>query len=749
MRGRRINQRLRVNNIPRLLLALTAAATALPSNSQQLQDGEGGATGNSQTRVLETVVVTATRRSESAQDVGLSMTVLDEDALQAKGVDLFFDFATAVPNLSFGVTGDGALAARTIAIRGIQGAGTTGFYIDDTPVLETIDPRLSDIARVEVLRGPQGTLWGARSMGGNVRLITKQPDMLETLGDLHAGTSVTEEGGLNYTVDGAVSIPIVSGELAARASGFYTYEEGFFDKGLGDRSAPPTEVRNNIDDLTAQGFQFALRWEPNDRFAATPRVMYQNVEMDGFRFADLEPGNFLQRQIFGLPEGGEDEWYLASLTLDYETSYGSFTSSTSYFDRDVIEFEDSSDALGFFFGASLPAPISRARGLERFVQEVRFSSEFDGRFQLVAGAFYSDSRVPRLYTWIGEGATEVLGTGSDLALIFDDERTAEEAAIFGEASYAVTDRLTATLGLRYFRNETTFEQFTDGFFFGGADSVNPPDAKETGVNPKFLLEYSFTDDILTYASAAEGYRIGGNNIGLIPLCDPELEALGTSREAVQSYDSDSLWSYEIGVKSMLAENRLRLNAAVFHSVWSDIQTSVLLDCGLGFVGNAGEAESTGFEVELAATVTAGLSVGINIGYNDAEITDAGVGTALVEGDPVFQVPEWTISSNLEYRAPAFGAYDWFARADYSYVDESFSVNNAGAGDPRLRPDYQLFDARVGLQSEKYDFTLYGKNLGNEHVNLSDNRSIGVEVMGLQRIVTNRPRTIGVEFRARF
>ncbi|MEQ8693155.1 MAG: TonB-dependent receptor, partial [Pseudomonadales bacterium] len=587
-------------------------------------------------KVLETVLVTATRRSESAQDVGLSMTVLDEDALNAKGVEVFFDFATAVPNLSFGVTGDGALAARTIAIRGIQGAGTTGFYIDDTPVLETIDPRILDIERVEILRGPQGTLWGARSMGGNVRLITKQPSTEGFEGTFHAGSSVTDEGGLNYTADGAVNIPMIDDTLLARISAFYNYEEGFFDKGLGPRSAPPTEVRNNIDDLTAQGGQIALRWEPTDALTITPRIMYQKVEMDGFRFADREPGNFLQRQIFGLPEGGEDEWYLGSLTVDYATEYGSLTSSTSYFERDVIEFEDSTDAQLAFFGVLLPSPISRSRGLERFVQELRFSSDLDGALQFVVGAFYSDSTVPRLYTWTTEGAADIFGT--DTAVIFDDERTAKEAAIFGEVSYDLTEALTATLGLRYFRNETTFTQFTDGYFYGGVSStINPPDAEENGVNPKLLLEYQWTDNVMTYVSAAEGYRIGGNNIGLPPTCDAELESLGTSRDGVQSFDSDSLWSYEAGIKSTLADQRLTLNAAVFHSVWSDIQTTVLLDCGFGFTGNAGEAESTGFEVEINAQVTNNLTLGVNLGYNNAEITKAGEATGQSKGDPIYQV----------------------------------------------------------------------------------------------------------------
>ena len=702
-------------------------------------------------QVLESIVVTATRRSKSIQEVGLSMTAFSSEQLESKGVEVFFDFATAVPNLSFGVTGDGSMAARSIAIRGIQGGGTTGFYIDDTPVLETLDPRAFDIERIEVLRGPQGTLFGARSMGGTVRLITKQPDPSEISGNAHAGISFTNKGGANYIVDAGVNLPIVEEKLAVRVSGFYQYEEGVFDKGFGPRNATPTSIKENIDDVKAKGGQITFLWQATENLSITPRVMYQKIDQDGFRFGDLRPDNFLQRQVFDLPEGGTDEWTLYSLTANYYLAdIGTFTSSTSYFDRDVFEEEDSSDALLVFVGlpSIVPAPITRERGLQRFVQETRFASDFGGDFQIVAGVFYSNSTVPRNYIWYGTGSGDIIGASSDLALVFTDKRKLKEFSVFGEASYQISPELKATVGMRYFENTSNFEQFTEGYFFGGASTINPPEGKETGINPKFLVEYKVTEDIMAYASVAEGYRIGGNNISIPDTCNGELASLGTSQEEISSYKSDGLWNYEIGLKTTLADQRVTLNASVYRADWSDIQTRVLLVCGFGYQGNAGKARSQGLEIELNALITSGLVVGVNVGYTDAKITEGAPGTGLKPGDRIYQVPEWTFSSNVEYSFPVSSNYEGFARSDYSYIGKSFSANN-DPSNPRLRPAYTLLDMRFGLRNDDYEVVMYVKNLTNEHVNLSDNRSIGAEVSGLQRIVTNRPRTIGVEARAKF
>lgn len=695
---------------------------------------------------LDEVIVTATRREESIQDVGISVSALTSTDITRQGVEQFFDFATEIPNLAFGFTGDGSLAARSISIRGIGGTGTTGFYIDDTPVISTLDPRILDIERVEVLRGPQGTLFGARSMGGLVRLVTAQPDTGRVEGYAHGNLSFTEEGGANYLVDGAINAPLIKDKLALRVSSYYQYEEGVFDKGIGPLDAPPTSVDKNIDDLTSWGVQAALRFEATENLVLTPRIMYQDLDQDGFRFADLTPGNFLQRQVFDIEEGGTDEWVLASFTAEYNTHWGQFVSTTSYFDRNTFEQEDSSNASLFFLGIG-PAPITREIGIDRFVQEVRFASDFEGPFQINSGVFYSESTTsPREYLWTIVGSGAVVGTGDDLAFTFDDRRDTQEFSIFSEVSYDLSDTLQLTAGARYFENETTFEQLQTGIF--GNVEIPLDEIKENDINLMFMVEYQPNEDLLLYGRAAEGYRIGGVNIGVPDVCDADLASLNTDRDEVRGFNSDSLWTYEVGGKATVADGRMTVNAAAFRSEWNDLQTQVLLPCGFGFTGNAGAATIEGFEVEIAASVTEGLSLGVNAGYNDARITEVGEGTGQALGDPIFQVPDWTFATNAEYMAPVFGDFDGFFRVDYSYVGQSFSANN-NPTDPRVRPSYELLDARFGIISNDIEVIVYAKNLTNEIANLADNRSIGLEVNNLQRIVTNRPRTIGVEVRKRF
>ncbi len=704
---------------------------------------------------LNEIVVTATKRSESIQTVGLSITAFDSKALESKGVVSFVDYASAVPNLSFSASGDGALAARSVALRGIQGRGTTGMYIDDTPIIDSLDPRVLDIDRVEILRGPQGTLYGARSMGGTIRLITKQPDLKTMSGEAHGSVSSTKEGGTNYLADGGINIPLANDRAGLRVSAFKQSDDGIFERAFGPRSAPPTSVRKNVDSSDIYGGQIALRWEPMDGLSITPRVMYEHTEIDGFPYADQRVNNFVQRQVFDLEEGGKDKWTLSSLTVNYQAGIGTFTSSTSYFDRTTFEHEDSSDVLQLYLGYPdlIPGPITLMRGLTRFAQEARFASAFTGPFQIVTGVFYSDGKVPRDYEWTGIGLTGVgVGATSDLALSFIDERKTTELAVFGEASYQVLPKLKATLGLRYFQNETTFSQNTDGFFYGGAQSAVEPKTSEDGVTPKYLLEYQATPDVMLYTSASKGFRIGGNNITL-PTgpggCDADLAAIGLTNDDIRIFRSDTLWDYDVGLKSMFADRRMTLNISAFQIDWKDIQQNIALpNCGYGFTGNSGKARSKGFELALSARPVEQLTFGINAGYTDATITQRGPGSPQEVGSRVYQVPQWTGSVNIEYAAPMSGDYEGFARTDFSYTGSSLSANN----DPlqgRERPSYRLLDARFGVRKGGYEVALFGKNLTNEHANLADNISIGAEYPGRPRLVVNRPRMIGIEARASF
>ncbi|MBS0374165.1 MAG: TonB-dependent receptor [Proteobacteria bacterium] len=439
--GTQENKGIDMRAIDRLLPGLLAAAlgTSTAAAAEQPAPVQGG---------LEEIVVTAQKRAESEQSVPLSMTTFGAVALEQKAVTAFFDYGTKVPNLAFAPTGDGVGTSRTISIRGISGDNVTGFYVDDTPLPDSIDPRILDVDHIEVLRGPQGTLYGARSMGGTVRIITKQANLSEFEATVHGGagkTSGTDRA--NFTGDGVVNIPLVQDTAALRLSGFYDEQAGFFkrsyctDPATAGVSCTPLSTTGittvkNVGMTDTYGGAVTLTWKVSDDVTITPRIMVQRESYNGFPMADylsapnngvgypfgpmyadatnlpsaMKPTNFTQARWFNVPEGGSDEWHLYSLNLHWKTGLGDLVSSTAYFDRRVDETEDETDfvwgAITSNFGTlpncgsattafnwcSLPSAggITEIKAYQRFAQEVRFASDLKGPMQFVVGAFYSD-----------------------------------------------------------------------------------------------------------------------------------------------------------------------------------------------------------------------------------------------------------------------------------------------------------------------------------------------------------------------
>ncbi|MGH8140339.1 MAG: TonB-dependent receptor [Steroidobacteraceae bacterium] len=545
-----------------VLIAASAAVQAAPADTSS---GEA----------LEEIVVTAQKRSQTEQSVPMSMTTFGGVALEQKAINSFFDYATKVPNLAFAPTGDGVGTARTVSIRGISGDNVTGFYIDETPLPDSLDPRVLDIDHIEVLRGPQGTLYGARSMGGTVRIITKEPDLTQFSGTVHGGVSTTSRTDQpNYTGDGVVNIPVVQDRLALRLTGFYDQEAGYFDRSYCTNPATAgiscfplsttgmTTVKN-IGAIDTYGGSASLTIKASDSVTVTPRIMMQRANYNGFPMADfrstpgngigypvpsgpyilptaMTPSDFTQRRLFDIPEGGSDWWDLYSLAVHWKTGLGEFVSSTAYFDRKVNEHEDQSDFVWAaitsgacanpspFCNPPAPGPISEEKDYQRFVEEARFVSNLPGPLQFVIGGFYSDfhGRLPfaALYP-----PSEVPNLDNELGgqnnpdfpnLIFaqDFHTDIKEPAVFGEVSYELTSALKVTGGLRWYEVKTTSFGFEEGLAVGGGPPLVSPVAtdKESGVNPKVEVDYHLTADQMVYATAAKGFRPGG----LVPLVPP-------------------------------------------------------------------------------------------------------------------------------------------------------------------------------------------------------------------------------------
>lgn len=770
-----------------------------------------GSLAYAQSSELEEIIVTATKREESVQSVSSSISAISGEDLEARGITDFFDYAISIPNLSFGATDDGVLSGRSISIRGIQGANTTGVYIDDTPISETIDPRILELERIEVLRGPTGTLYGARSLGGTIRQITRKPSTDALTGKIRGAYSKTEKAdGFNYLLNGSVNVPF-SDNAAMLVSGFYEQEAGLFDRAIGTIAdhftAPatllgrPDRVIEGVDDADTIAGQVSFFLAPTDRLTIEPRIMYQKTELDGFPLADGNPENFVQNRDFNTEEGGEDEWTLYTLNLNYDTDIGTVTSATSYFDREVFEMEGSGSfvnwlqASGFFNGFTMPSapvvpdttrlqtplasPIFQLQEFESFTQELRFASELTGPWNFVAGVFYqnTDSREAYMPRNFAPGFRNDMTVGaifSDLIFTSNTPIEIEELGFFGEISFDINDQWTVIFGERYFDIESQYTDRRAGLAAGVPLADDVPlssiaariddEQSEDGFNFKVALEYQATDDLFFYGLVAEGFRLGGVN-GFIPnrpagepltgMNDPlgclrQLDAAGLRELNNLTYDSDELLSYELGIKTDLSTDT-RVNATVFYIDIKDIQQSVVLNCGFQLTTNFADARSQGIEFEFLTQISDQLQLGFNFGYTDAQFTEP-VGNFIRNGDPLQQVPDWTASFNIDYFIPnVLQNIDFFARFDASYVDESISrVNTSANVIPRIRDGYEQLNLRFGLEDpDSFSAAIFVKNITDEIANLSDNRSIAAETPGRPRFVVSRPRTIGLELLYRF
>lgn len=750
---------------------------------------------------LEEIVVTATKRAASEQTVPLSMTTFSSAALEAKAINTFTDYATKIPNLAFAPIGDGIGTARSVSIRGVSGTDTTGFYIDDVPLPDSIDPRVLDVDHIEVLRGPQGTLYGARSMGGTVRILTKQPQLEEFDGEVHGAlTKTADTPQANYTGDGVVNIPLIKGTLGLRVSGFYDSQAGSFTRSYcsvpadaGTTCLPLSgahTIVNNVAAVNTYGGAVALTWAVNDQLTITPRYMVQRAGYNGFPMADLDstPGNGYgypvpagdytlprlaingrnQARMFDVPEGGYDAWGLGSLTVKWKLPFGEFVSSTAYFSRRVWEYEDETDFIYAAVtsgadGSPQPGAIGELKDYQRFAQEVRFASTFDGPVQVVAGGFYSDTHgripfaanyppatIPNLDATLG-GANNP--DYADLVFAQDFHTTVKEPALFGEVSYQPVEPLKFTGGLRWYHVKISSFGYEEGLAAGGPRIDSPlAETTESGVNPKFEADYHFTKDDMVYANVAKGFRPGGV-VPIVPAspqlgCEGDLPP-GVTLADTRSYKSDSLWNYEVGAKTSSFDHRLTLNGALFYIRWKDIQQAVLLPCGFQYVTNAGAAVSKGVELEGRALLLTGLEAGLGLGYQKSNITATTPQSPEPVGAPVQQVPDWTANLWGSYTHPlADTGWSTVTGMDWSYIGRSYSANNDPT-DPRLRPAYRLLNARVALQHEGFEAAIVAKNITNEYAVLGDSRSLAAEVPGRPRLFTNQPFTMGLELRQRF
>jgi iron complex outermembrane receptor protein len=742
------------------LLAL--AMQAAPAAAQEL-DGDGAR------EATEHIIVSARKRDETLLDVPVAISSFSPTTISDYRIHSFIDYASRTPGMSFAY-GNGSTAgnpgtafgdARTIAIRGVAGARTTGIYLDDTPLPGALDVRVLDLQGIEILKGPQGTLYGEGSLGGNVRLISNAPNLQKNSGYARLTAGFTADaGGGNKGAEAVANIVLSEGRLALRLVGAADDQSGYltrhFPSNIADPASAPVSVGHQ-GALRSIGGSITALLRATPALDLTLRLAYQNQYHNGFpaTYAPLpafEPV-FNSARDTDVQPVAHDLWTLPSLTLAWHGDTWKLVSSTSYFERRVRDLEDSTEGTAAYWGSTIIQPYawSATHRSTELAHETRIAFKTGGAIEGTAGVFYSRHRaqfgIDDIYAQLGAtiGAPSLIWKQKDV-------NVQNDAALFAEIDYRFAERMTLTAGARRYllrqSDDISFAYLSTTFH-----SAN--DNRASGTSPKAALSYRMGNSGLLYLSAAKGFRQG--NAQLDPTgfgCDTSLAAIGQTPSSMTRIAPDSLWSYEAGFKVDFPDPGLLLTGALYRIKWDNIQQPIFLSsCGFYLQGNAGAATIDGAEFELAGRVAPGLKLRAALGYTDARITaDGNTGQAV--GSPVFNVPKVSASIGVVTEFPISARFNGFFVADYSYSGKSLSANSGA--DMRLeRAAYCLANLRSGVRWDGSELSLGVKNLGNEKPNLGDIGYIGYQryVPGtttpMPQVVTVAPRTITLEYQARF
>ncbi|MDK1313717.1 TonB-dependent receptor [Pseudoalteromonas ardens] len=792
-----------------------AIATALPGSimlSATAQADEAGA----EEKSLEVIQITATRRSGSVQEAPLNITALDADIMKDQNIGELADVARWVPGLT--VTDQGGRSGSPIIVRGLntnssgpdQDGGTVATYVNEIPV--SLDMRLTDVERVEVLIGPQGTLYGAGTLGGAIRYMLKAPELdittVQLYGDLFQNSesdSVGGEGGFIFNT------PIIEDELALRASLNQYEDPGFIDYNYvvlegGASLADPdwssqSDVDNNLKrvadangETTTTG-RISVRWKPNDWFDGTLNYFYQKQESEGrsiVHYQALNPANGLNDRIgkyesayrYEEPRDKEDD--LLSLELKADLGFAELVSASGWSSFEADGQRDQTDLLirldyGYEEFPSFSAFTREEEEEDTFTQEIRLVSQGDSAWNWIVGGFYnkfeSDASSKEFTPGFGEFAVANFGgeqTRPDNLEYFSVDRSEiKEQALFGEVGYQVNDKLTITLGARFYEYEVKAESAVDfplaNTLYSGAGpsditlDFKQNNAEDDGNLFKFNANYQFTDSVMAYITASEGFRIGGSN-GLAPCPDPLPDKqIGCGMPDEMLYTADTTTNYELGLKSTWLKNRLHFNAAIFNVDWDDAQIAGATVVGqLPYTSNAGTANAKGVEISTRAILSDSISTYATYAYTKAELTsdapylfNADGTDGGKDGDRLPGSPEHQFSLGINYETEVLG--DKTLDINYGLTAQSDIISKVGLRDSgETLSGYGISNLSAKLTGDMWSATLYVNNLFNKYAFTSVRRDVrdittanGAEIQRNYGHYLNKPLTVGIKFDYQF
>jgi iron complex outermembrane receptor protein len=734
-----------------------AAATSAAAQTQS--------TGASKTQEVQEVVVTAQKREERLVNVPVAITAVTGATLKDMGAKTLSDFTALVPGLQLASQGGGG--GQELVLRGLstgvqEDSALVGEVVDGVPIgssstyalggASTLDSALWDVNRVEVLRGPQGTLYGANAMGGLISYVYNQPDLRKYGGALEVEGAATQGGGDSWSVRGEVNVPIVADQLALRVSAFEDNGGGWVDD--------PALHKNNINQTVEQGVRADLLWQPTDRFRANLEAIYQHDHRDASDEASYyattgKPVQGPLDQKYDLLDPGYFDYNEVALTLSYDFGPATLTSISSYEhlknDQNTV-FTDTTDGPLFtnagelaFFGVPGPAAANMnfedLAGTDKYSEELRVASNGAGPLQYVAGLFATHEKSFGSLIFYGDDANGRPQPNLDPGLTTSNPSVYTEYAGYAQASYTF-DRLTVTGGLRYDYLEQTFEEYFTGPYAAPLEAFHiltpepTTSGTESDVNYLVNVRYALTPHSNLYARAANGFRPGGPNVAVTGL--------------PRTFRSDKITDYEAGYKASFLGGRAQFDADVFYIDWRDIQLRATAG---GFTGetNGGAASSRGVEAEGSFVPIPGLTVGGNIAYVDAHLDQSVPSVGGHAGDPLPLSAKWGGALFANYVFPLAGSWDGFVGGT-AHADSTRNISfpdGVSAQNPNFKLEpYLLADIRAGIENDRYTVTVFIDNVSDNRAQLSA-LSTDELVANVAEVSIARPRTVGVRLDAKF
>jgi iron complex outermembrane recepter protein len=769
------------------LFCCTPALAGIISGSALAQQQPNSTSGSSaDSNQLGEIIVTAEKRESTVQNTPISLTAIGGADIQARGATDLTSLLEGVPGVSIRTSGPGL---TEFEMRGMSSTGgnspTVGFYYDDTLLTATantnegkvvISPALYDVSRIEVLRGPQGTLYGSGSMGGTIKIVPNAPD--PTAFDASAETvfSGTDGGGFNHTENAMINLPFAGGLAALRIVGSFEDDSGWISRIVTQPGTFPLPTDNDtvrgnvlaapvaadykgVNDVERTTVRISALIKPTDELSITPAFFYQDLTSGGLPYIDSDPGTEAHYQPFNVPESIADVFRLGSLKLVYRNDAFEVDSNSAYWTRYEPVAQDASESWQTGLGLTTFNPAAGGLGAaeayeynqsHQTTEELRISSVGDSAFKWLAGYFYQDllSVIDIYYPAQGDafGSTNIFTYLNPTKLL--------QQSVFGEATYNFTPDLAFTVGLRRY----SYDESTVASQYGAitSTSLTSTEEKDQGVTPKFSLSYAISPDLMVYTTAAKGFRPGGGT-GPVPTsgpaavnCEPQLQSeYGTTQfvPGPDSFQPDHVWSYELGEKLRTADNRVTINSSVFFENWTGVQQSnALSQCGYGYTANAGDAHIYGGDFEIRALIAPELVASVSSGYTHAVLVSASLlNSGFNPGTPLQDDPKWTGSASLSYRHALTDSLALTARADTTYVgsrtDATYGINTL--------PSYQLTNLRGGVESGRWTAVLFVNNVANKLALLSDITEDAANLATYNRIAVNQPRTAGIDLSYHF